>query len=117
MRPGDFVYLNDREYTQVLEHFYQHIGVDEPVGGPEKSTASGATWEPTASAPDAGPSQREAPEAEAVEYVKYGRQKVLDALGALFQAADEEDICLYCGGMSHEMFDCKSADGAQSKSL
>ena len=52
----------------------------------------------------------------AEEYVKSGKQMVLEALGSLYNTAESSNLCLYCGSTQHEHFECNHRDKEVIKS-
>ena len=54
---------------------------------------------------EGGTPEGEQPSNVAEEYVKSGKQMVLEALGSLYNTAESSNICLYCGSTQHEHVD------------
>ena len=54
----------------------------------------------------AGPPRGPEPSQTADEYVKSGRQMVLDVLGKLYSTTEDANVCPYCGSTEHEHLLC-----------
>ena len=59
---------------------------------------------------EGGTPEGEQPSNVAEEYVKSGKQMVLEALGSLYNTAESSNLCLYCGSTQHEHFECDHRD-------
>ena len=104
-RPSLFNYLTEVEAAMVLE-----LGNDITQARDAMDTSSSANPDAQSGSPnqrvEGGTPEGDQPSQTAEEYVKSGRQMVLDGLGSLYSTAEGANLCLYCGSTQHEHFEC-----------
>eukprot|EP00435_Cladocopium_sp_Y103_P018840 s3529_g4.t1 len=104
----NFTCLNAYETTHVIEVFCKKIGFivdDANMGEAETEPGFESTTQPGEAEADFNQGDDASQAAE--ESARTARQKLLDALGALYDVSEKATVCPYCGSTKHDHEYCE----------
>eukprot|EP00435_Cladocopium_sp_Y103_P014539 s2731_g3.t1 len=111
----NFHCLNDQERDHVLTMFRKKIGFvvdDDDMGEAETEPEPGSPIH--SGEEEAEPEQTDATKAaEAEESALTARQKLLDALGQIYNVSEMATVCPFCGSTKHDHVGCEHPNKAQ----
>eukprot|EP00435_Cladocopium_sp_Y103_P040939 s3204_g11.t1 len=109
----NFTCLNAYETAHVIEVFRKKIGFivdDANMGEAEAEPGFGSTTHPGEA--EADPNQDDDASQAAEESARTARQKLMDALGALYDVSEKSTVCPYCGSTEHDHICCEHPNKA-----